>query len=197
MCIRDRYYGCITALDAQVGRLRALLRELEVERDTIVWFGSDNGPEGRAGRAPGSAGSLRGRKRDLFEGGIRVPGIVEWPAAIEAGRTSDVPTVTHDLVPTLAPLFGAAAPGDLDGVDLGPLLRGAPFERGESIEFLYKQRSALIDGRYKVVSVDSGETWSLFDLGDDPFESVDLASQQPERTAGLVGAFEAWRKGLE
>ena len=113
------YYGCITALDEQVGRLRAKLRELGVAENTMLWFCSDNGPEGRAGKAPGSAGPLRGRKRSLYEGGVRVPGIVEWPGHVRPG-TTDVAAVTSDYLPTVLDVLDVTYPSDrpLDGVSL-------------------------------------------------------------------------------
>ena len=83
---KRNYYGCITAMDEQMGRLRKTLRDLGVADNTIVTFASDNGPEG-SDKAPGSAGPFRGRKRSLYEGGVRVPGLIEWPAKIKPGVT--------------------------------------------------------------------------------------------------------------
>ncbi len=85
----QHYYGCITAMDEQVGRLNALLEELGVAEDTMVWFCSDNGPEGSDtlqdnGRNRGSTGGLRGRKRSLFNGGVAVPSLVKWPGRVAA-----------------------------------------------------------------------------------------------------------------
>lgn len=88
---QQHYYACITALDQQVGRLRQRLRELQVARDTMVWFASDNGPEGNPGpqgRSQGSAGPFRGRKRSLYEGGVRVPALLVWPARIAGPHRS-------------------------------------------------------------------------------------------------------------
>ena len=87
--LTQHYYGCITALDREVGRLRATLDELGVGDNTILWFCSDNGPEGKQGKAPGSAGNLRGRKRSLFEGGTRVPGLLSWPKQLPQGTVVD------------------------------------------------------------------------------------------------------------
>ncbi|MCP5116650.1 MAG: sulfatase-like hydrolase/transferase, partial [bacterium] len=101
------YYGTITAMDEQVGRLRHTLRNAGVARDTMVWFCSDNGPEGQQGKAPGSAGPFRGRKRSLYEGGIRVPGLVEWPATVKPGGKTDFPAVTSDYLPTILEVVGA------------------------------------------------------------------------------------------
>ena len=118
----QHYRGCITAMDEQVGRLRTELRAMGVARNTLVTFCSDNGPEGKTGSAPGSAGHLSGRKRDLLEGGIRVPGLMEWPARIRPGNTT-VPAVTSDYLPTLLEIIGAkpAENRPLDGLSLLPL----------------------------------------------------------------------------
>ena len=131
------YYGCVTALDEQIGRLRAKLRGLGVAENTIVAFCSDNGPEGSAGDAPGSAGPLRGRKRDLYEGGIRVPGLLEWPARITTGRSTSVPCGTVDYLPTLLDAVGVAIPADrpIDGISLMRLIDGEGFERPVPLAF--------------------------------------------------------------
>ena len=94
------YFGCITAMDEQIGRLRNRLKQLGIANNTLVTFCSDNGPEGSS-KAPGSAGGLRGRKRSLYEGGVRVPSVIEWPSKIKAGERdeyacSDKRLFTHD-----------------------------------------------------------------------------------------------------
>ena len=92
----QHYFGCITAMDREVGRLRAALDDLGVSEQTMVWFCSDNGPEGKAGKAPGSSGGLRGRKRSLYESGTRVPAFAVWPGQIEAGARVETPACTSD-----------------------------------------------------------------------------------------------------
>ena len=191
------YYACLSALDDQVGRLRSLLRELQVADDTLIWFGSDNGPEGRAGQAPGETGGLRGRKRDLWEGGVRVPGIVEWPARIAPGSTSDAACVTSDLLPTLAPLMGSPTPAGLDGVDLAHLLAGQPFQRPGGIGFWAGGRRAWTEQRYKLIAPGKDRAWELYDLSRDPSESRNLAADQPERVSELAARFEAWRASID
>ncbi len=123
------YFGCITAMDEQVGRLRKTLRTLGIADDTIVCFASDNGPEHGT---PGSAGHLRGRKRSLYEGGVRVPGLVEWPAKIREARSSDIPAVTSDYFPTMLDVLGfqmQGQPKPIDGISLLPLIEGRMTER--------------------------------------------------------------------
>ena len=106
----QNYYGAITALDEQVGRLRSELVRLGIADETMLWFCSDNGPEGKAGRAPGSAGPLRGRKRDLWEGGIRVPCLLEWPDVVKQPRTVSAPCVTNDFLPTVLDFLQVPTP---------------------------------------------------------------------------------------
>ncbi|MHC4507427.1 MAG: sulfatase family protein, partial [Planctomycetota bacterium] len=131
----QHYYGCITAMDEQMGRLRRELRGLGVADNTMVWFCSDNGPEGKdgkSGRTRGSAGPFRGRKRSLFEGGVRVPGLLEWPARVKAGRTTDLPCSTSDYFPTVLDVLGFSMKGQpepIDGVSLLPLIEGRMTKR--------------------------------------------------------------------
>ena len=131
-------------MDRQVGRLREALRTLGVADDSLLFFCSDNGPEGRAGSAPGSAGPFRGRKRDLYEGGVRVPALVEWPGHVEPGRTTDVPACTSDYLPTILDVLGHPDAGPvepLDGLSLLPLLTGEMTERPRPIGFESRARS--------------------------------------------------------
>ena len=91
------YYGCITGMDKEIGRLRASLQELGIADNTMVWFCSDNGPE----KGPGVSGGFRERKRSLYEGGVRVPGLLVWPDKIKQGRVELAPAVTSDYLPTI------------------------------------------------------------------------------------------------
>jgi len=192
------YFGCITAMDAQIGRLRKELRDSGVAEDTMVWFCSDNGPEGKAGRAPGSAGPLRGRKRSLFEGGVRVPGLLEWHAKIKPGSLTDAPACTSDYLPTVLEVLGIDMPNDrpIDGVSL-PLLEGRVTERPRPIAFESGRQLALIHNRYKLISLDSGKTWMLFDLVADPSESSDIAHDHPDIVQRMRATLEAWRKSCK
>lgn len=132
---RANYAAELKGIDRNVGRLRRALAKLGIERDTVVWFTSDNGP-----RAPGEArdatGGLRDDKGTLWEGGLRVPTIVEWPGRIEPGLVSTALSGTVDVAPTLAALAGAELGGELDGVDLSELLRApAGWRRGAGLGF--------------------------------------------------------------
>ncbi len=192
------YFGCLTAMDEQIGRLRGELRRLGVAGSTVVWFASDNGPEHKSG--PGSAGPLRGRKRSLFEGGVRVPGLLEWPDRVRPGRRTDVPCVTSDYYPTVLDALGLKAKGQpepLDGLSLMPLLEGKMAERPRRIAFQSRDQLALSGNRHKLVSTDGGKTWMLFDLAADPGERTDLAAEKPKLVAEMRAELEAWSASCE
>ncbi|HQK94257.1 MAG TPA: arylsulfatase, partial [Armatimonadota bacterium] len=127
----------ITRMDRDIGHLMDVLEELDIEEDTIVFFSSDNGPHKEGGIAPaffGSSGPLRGIKRAMYDGGIRVPMIVRWPGRTPAGAVSDYPWAFWDFLPTAAQLGGAPIPKGLDGLSVVPALLGQP---GPEREYLY------------------------------------------------------------
>ncbi len=156
---QKHYYGCLTAMDEQMGRLRRELREMRVAENTLLLFTSDNGPEGnlreqKEDRLFGSTAGLRGRKRSLFEGGIRVPGLMEWPARFPEPRVIETPALTTDYLPTVLNAAGVPLPErplPRDGIDFLPIVRGEITERGAPMAFEYRNSVALIDGRYKLI----------------------------------------------
>ncbi len=192
------YYGCISAVDEQVGRLRAKLRELGVAENTMVWFCSDNGPEGND-KSPGLAGGLKGRKRSLYEGGVRVPGILEWPAVVPAGTETDVPAVTSDYLPTILEVLERPLPGDrpYDGISLLPVIRGEVAVRDAPIGFQSRKQIAWTGDHYKLYSGDSGKTWELYDLIQDPEERTNLAAEEPEIVQQMQEAALQWVASCE
>jgi len=206
----QHYYACITALDEQVGRIRRRLQEFGVEGNTMLWFCSDNGPEGNPGpvdRHRGTAGPFRGRKRSLYEGGIRVPGLLVWPDKISAARTVDTPCVTSDYLPTILDAAGMEFASDrpLDGVSLLPIIEGRQTNRSQAIGFELRGQSALLDDRYKLVHnsdesrprSDNGQTpyeeWELYDLLSDPSETKNIASEQPAIVSKMKMLLEDWQ----
>ena len=127
------YLAEITGIDQSLGKLRAKLRELGIADNTILWYTSDNGP-----RPIGSTAGLRGWKGTLWEGGIRVPTLIEWPAQIKQPRQTDVPSFTSDIYPTLCELAGVKMSQQvkpLDGVSLVPMLRGETMQRDKAMGF--------------------------------------------------------------
>ena len=210
----QNYYGEITAVDRSVGRLRAALRELKVADNTILWYCSDNG--GAAG--PKSTGNLRGQKGTLWEGGLRVPGIVEWPARIAKPFVSETPCSTLDIYPTVLEATGVVAKNQiqpLDGVSLLPLFDRKTEVRTKAIPFwnhLGQQpgHAALLDWPYKLHTNPGGgrgknakkegddlPTVLLFDVSQDPKETTDLAAQEPDRVAKMSDALAAWKASVE
>lgn len=188
----QHYYGAITAMDEQIGRLRRTLRELGVAGNTLVWFSSDNGPEGDAigPRSPGSAGPFRGRKRSLFEGGIRVPAILEWPSRVTRPAVTSMVCSTSDVFPTLVEAMGRRAQpaGPLDGISLLPLLDGKMRQRPSPLAFETQgdrrqtrgsPRLALIENRYKLLTDGTAEGEMLYDVLADPRERINLAGSRP------------------
>ena len=195
---KQHYYSVITALDAQMGRLRTRLSELGVSQNTMVCFTSDNGPEGNPGprgRSQGSVGDLRGRKRSLYEGGIRVPGLIEWPAFIKDHKEIDIPVVTSDYFPTVCEIMGYTMKKDrpVDGLSLLDIINGKQQKREKAIGFQFDghQQKALIGDRYKLVHNEGDtrpgsdnsnlafEEFELYDLVSDPGETKNIAAQHP------------------
>ncbi len=130
------YYGAISAMDEVVGQVQELLHHYNLHNNTMLWFTSDNGPENAC---PGETAGLRGRKYTILEGGIRVPGIIQWPAIIKENRKSDFPVVSSDLLPTVCDILGMDPPRDrpIDGMSILPFLRGEVTDRNKSIAWEY------------------------------------------------------------
>ncbi|HBL44504.1 MAG TPA: N-acetylgalactosamine 6-sulfate sulfatase [Planctomycetaceae bacterium] len=189
------YYGCITAMDEQVGRLRSKLKQLNVTENTLIWFCSDNGPEGNA-RAPGSAGPFRGRKRDLLEGGIRVPALVEWPGKVQPGSVTDFPMVTSDYLPTVLAATGHPLPADrpLDGMNLLPVIEGKLKERSQPIGFQFKKQAVWMTQQFKLLKTQrkNKSQYQLFDIIADPGETTDVAADHPELVKTFQTELERW-----
>ncbi|MEE2706963.1 MAG: sulfatase-like hydrolase/transferase [Planctomycetota bacterium] len=204
----QHYWGCITALDEQVGRLRGELRKLNVADNTMLWYCADNGPEGNA-RTPGSAGQLRGRKRSLHEGGVRVPGILEWPARVKGGQTTDLPAVTSDYLPTILEAVELRMPDNrpLDGVSLIPLIDGRMKQRPRPIGFQSGGQVSWIDNQYKLIRIraakrrrgennesDEPDGFMLFDLDADLSEQNDVAADHPEIVKLMSAQLKSWQQ---
>lgn len=193
------YLGSLTAMDEQLGRLRETLRELAIDQQTMLWFCSDNGPEGKETDA-GQTGGLRGRKRSLYEGGIRVPGLLVWPDQFPTARRISVPASTLDYLPTVLAATGLRLPDEgaqpLDGINLLPILAGDQATRSRPLPFISRKQFAWIDDPYKLYSPDGGETWELYDLVQDPGESHDLAAAMPGKLAELVADWRVWQGTL-
>ncbi len=213
---RATFAAMVSRLDVYVGEIIARLKALGVYDNTLIIFSSDNGPHREGGADPDffdSNGPWRGYKRDLYEGGIRVPMIVSWSGRTGRGKSSDLLCTFWDLMPTLRELAGitddspggsgdspeglSVSPGGMDGISLLPLLAGREGQREH--EYLYFEfqesggRQAVRKGDWKAVrlNVRSEETkYELYDLADDPGETRDLSAQRPDILATLKSIME-------
>lgn len=191
-----------TMVDRHVGQVLDLLDELGLADDTVVFFCSDNGAAERFEGALDSSGPLHGRKRDMYEGGLRVPFIVRWPGKIKRGTVSDLPCYFPDMLPTFAALAGAAAhvPENVDGVSIAPTLLGEDDQvRHECLYWewpLYDWRTkrypesglmqGLRSGKWKLVRPSQDVPWELYDLSADPGETNDIAADHHDIAAKLT-----------
>jgi len=177
-------------LDHGVGQIMNLLKELDIDGNTLVIFTSDNGPHREGGHDPDfwdSNGHLRGIKRDLYEGGIRVPMIIRWPDKIKPGSTSDHISAFWDFLPTFCDLAEIKSPGDVDGISILPtLLR----EEQRKHDYLYWEfteqggKQAIRKGEYKAIKLNVLKNPDteifLYNLKDDLQESKNIAKQHPQ-----------------
>ena len=187
----------ITRLDTQVGQLLNRLDELGMADNTIVFFTSDNGPHKEGGVDPAffkSGGPLRGIKRDLYEGGMRVPLIVRWPGHIKPGTVSAEQFAFWDFLPTAAAMAGAKAPEPIDGISMLPTLLGQP--QTNRHDFLYWEfhergfQQAVRMGDWKAVRLKLGAPLELYNLKTDIGEKDNVAASNPE----VVAKIEAFLK---
>jgi arylsulfatase A-like enzyme len=198
---QKNHAAMITRMDASVGRIMDLLKELKIDENTIVFFTSDNGPHKEGGADPkffDSSGPLRGYKRDLYEGGIRVPMIVRWPGHVPADSESRQAWAFWDVLPTLCELAGAETPSNLDGVSVVPALLGdttVANQRPMYWEFHERGSSqAVRQGQWKAVRVGGPQAAvELYDLESDLGEQQNVAESHPEVVAKLTGILEASR----
>ncbi|MEZ6091328.1 MAG: arylsulfatase [Pirellulaceae bacterium] len=177
------FAAMITRMDADVGRLMKLLKEKEFDTNTLILFTSDNGPHSEGNHRHeyfDSNGPLRGYKRDLYEGGIRVPTIARWPGTIQAGSVSDEPLAAYDWMPTACELAGTTAPRGIDGVSFVPTLKGQTQPQREALFWKYGAKEAVRFGKWKGVIPGKGEPLELYDLAKDIGETTNIADQHPE-----------------
>ena len=191
------FAAMVTRLDVYVGQLVDKLKELGLYENTILIFSSDNGPHREGGADPDffdSNGPWRGYKRDVYEGGIRVPMIVAWPGHVQPGVETDFLCSFWDLMPTFRELTGAAPVEGMDGVSLLPLLTGKEGQRKH--DYLYFEfqelggRQAVREGPWKLVHLDirsERPRYELYNLDIDPGEENDLAAAKPEIVEHLKG----------
>ena len=170
----------VSWMDRDVGRLVDLLRGLKLERRTLVIFTSDNGPHSEGGHRHevfDANGPLRGFKRDLYEGGIRVPTIAWWPGVVEPGTTCAEPLAFWDFLPTACELAGTKAPPGLDGISFVNALRGMKQRSHDYLYWKYGRKEAVRAGNWKLVRTDAAKPAELYDLKGDPGEKSNVAGE--------------------
>jgi arylsulfatase A-like enzyme len=184
------FAGMVTRLDRDVGRLEALLKELNLDSNTLVIFTSDNGPHNEGGANPeffNSAGGLRGIKRDMYEGGVRVPMIARWPGHIKSGKVSDQILAHWDMLPTFVDVAGTKAVAGIDGISMLPALLG---KHQKSHQFLYWEfhergfDQGVRMGDWKAVKHNK-QPIELYNLKSDPDEQKDVAAENPKVVAKI------------
>jgi len=206
----QHYLGSITSIDNEVGRLRASLQQLGVEKNTLIFFCADNGPEGTGTPKPeynpydgahyGSAGGFRGRKRHLYNGGVCVPAFAYWPDGIAGQRTIDASVCTLDYLPTLAALLGYEMPDSrpLDGVNILPVFKAGAWKRDRFIPFASGRKktfptASVISGEHKLLLwFDRNREDELYHLASDPEEKRNLVGQRPDVAATLKKELMGW-----
>lgn len=208
------HHGNVSQLDEGFGQLMAVLDETGLRQETFVFFTSDNGPAITAMHPHGSAGPLRDKKGAVYEGGIRVPGIVQWPGRVDEGTVSNVPVSGVDVLPTLCEIAGIEAPQDrvLDGTSFLPIVRGEELVRFQPLYWQFNRaksdvKVAMRHGRWKLLSrlsvpgpnrgadIEPDEIknikrakltgFELYDLANDVAESRNLSEERPEVLAQL------------
>ncbi len=191
------FAAMINLLDDQVGEIVDKVTELGIADNTIIIFSSDNGAHAEGGADPeyfNSTGGLRGIKRDLYEGGVRVPMIVKWPGKIEAGRESAHISAFWDVLPTVADIVEVAAPDCIDGLSFLPELLGQKQEAHSHLYWEFYERNgrqAVRQGKWKAVRYEVAYDYEatpveLYNLEEDPYEEHNVVRQYPEKAAAML-----------
>ncbi len=192
------YYAELIEMDRAMGQLRSGLREMGLAENTLIWWCSDNGGVKAYQNQP-----LRGTKFTIWEGGVRVPGIIEWPAQIPKGSVTEVPVSSMDFVPTVAGILGiqdVKSTGPLDGIDIRELFSGKMKERPKPLPVAWAGPYGMIDNQFKIIKGNPSakqwkkdrETWHLYRVDTDPGETTNLVEEEPEVFARLRKDLEAW-----
>jgi N-acetylgalactosamine-6-sulfatase len=208
-----QYAATMTETDRQIGRFLQKLDELGLRENTVVIFSSDNGPEYmniRYNACVGSPGPFRGRKRSLYEGGVRMPFIVRWPGRVPAGKVNDTSVVSGtDWFPTVCSLAGIEPPEvAFDGEDVSDILMGADRDRTMPLlwEFRFSQTSehkinsapmlAIRDGRWKFLMNPDRSRVELYDILECPMEVDNVADRHPDVVERLTEKLMEFHRGL-
>jgi len=213
---KQHYYGCITAMDEQIDRLQNELKRLGIEKNTLIFFTSDNGPAGEGGgvrqhpggRQQGITGGFRGRKGSLYEGGVRVPAIFSWPQKLEKGNRLSYPAVTSDYFPTILAILGIDLPKrPYDGINIFPALLGEIDVREEYIGFQTPTHVSLVSQQHKLLVKDTNtkeydhikegelipeKPFELYNLINDKYETEDISEHNPSIVESMNNVLIDW-----
>lgn len=187
------FAAMIVRMDRDIGALADRIKALGLDQRTLIIFTSDNGPHKEGGADPAffkSSGGLRGIKRDLYEGGIRVPFIARWPGSIPVGKVNAHPSAHWDLFPTIAEIAGAKVPAGLDGRSMARALRGQSQPAHEFLYWEFHERGfqqAVRMGRWKAVRLSKDAPLEIYDLETDPREERNVAAAQPDVVKKVEG----------
>jgi arylsulfatase A-like enzyme len=197
---RQKYAAMLSAMDDAIGQVLVKLRERGIEEDTLIFFLSDNGGPTMVGTTiNGSINRpLRGSKRQLLEGGVRVPFVIYWKGRLPAGKTYEQPVIALDIYPTILAAAGQVAPADwkLDGVNLLPYLDGKIKQPPhENLYWRFGEQLALRRGDWKLVQYDKTGL-HLYNLKEDIGEATNLAAKMPDKVKELKAAWDRWNADL-
>ena len=195
---RAAYAAMVTRLDREVGRLAQLVRELGLDRDTLIVFTSDNGPTFNGGTDSAffeSAGPFRGLKTMAYEGGIRVPMVARWTGTIPAGTVSAHVSAFEDYMPTIAEVAGVERPAGIDGLSMLAALRGraAGQQPREYLYWEFQGKQIVRLGAWKGIRNAATGAFELYDLAKDIAETTSVAAAHPEVVARIEGIMRAAR----
>ena len=211
---KETYYSVLTDADFHIGRLMEALTKMEMDQNTIVIFSSDNGPAGYPpGLIAGSTGGLKGRKAEIFQGGVNVPFIVKWPGHVKAGNVNDQSVISAvDLLPTFCELANQKLPDQYlpDGESFAAVFMSNPFQRTKPLFWDWRfarvsdhpnhvnkwPENAVRDGDWKLYYSAEMDRVELYNIKQDPFEQNDLSKENHDKVNNLLEQLMKWKSGL-
>ncbi len=215
----QHWFGSISAMDEQIGRLKDDLNTMGIADNTVLWFCSDNGPSWI--HDLNSAGQFRGKKGTLWEGGVRVPAILEWPGITDKSAELTIPLTTSDFLPTILDYLAGSEmksiiPADrpIDGISVLDILKGHTLQRNSPIGFqapvmasqaqtatawsnVSGRQISWVTDQYKLISLDDGKNWELYDMVNDSTETTNIAEGHPMIVQELVKEVKVWLESCD